>query len=447
MYKNSQSFIYNIENLRNKNNGKYINYYKGLVNFPNQINRISTLDDKIYKPNVNIHSIDYSRLSQSQKPKKNYTSLEEYNFFNNQNSRRKKTDDYEFSNYNLNRNNTVKQDELKLIISSKIGLNNLGNTCYMNTCLQNLIHSQDFIERLLKKKSIINGKLTPITHQFLNLCQKILYSRNSIEPEDFKYYFGKKHPEYKGYGQNDTQEFCRIVLEDMNEELNEVKYKVKYKELSTKGKSKGQCDKEFDELFHSKESSIVIDSFYGQIVNIFTCDCSNEVYSFEKVMELPLLLPGGKSSISIEDLLDEYFREDIIKFNTNCENCKRRGYRKKEIKFSQPPNILILSLQRMDLRINRKNNCAVEFSEKLRIKKYIDEECGNRHDYKYKLYGIGCHSGQINKGHYYAYIKIKDKDWYEFNDSKVNYYGDEINTKNIFSSVYILFYKKRKKNN
>ena len=98
-----------------------------------------------------------------------------------------------------------------------------------------------------------------------------------------------------------------------------------------------------------------------------------------------------------------------------------------------------MSLQRINWREKRKNNCNVDFPELLNIKNYIDDECGYGNEYKYELYGIGNHSGTINFGHYFAYIKLNDKDWYEFNDSMVSKIG-RINTRSY--QAYILFYKK-----
>ena len=343
-------------------------------------------------------------------------------------------DKYYRKETNINDNNNR---ELNSIITSTVGLTNLGNTCFMNTSLQILIHSEDFIQRLLRES--LDSRTTPISSKFYNLCREMGSSRGSsyITPSEFKQKFGSKHSLFRGYGQNDTQEFCRILLEDMNSELNTVKYKPKYKELDTRNKDKRTCDKEFDDLFRSRESSIVMDSFYGQIINIFTCTCEYQTYSFQKILDLPLLMGDNNN---IYDLLEEYFRDEKIMFETKCEKCGKKRTHLKETRISQPPNILILSFQRINWRTKRKNSCSISFEEELDIKKFIDRDCGHSKECRYTLYGIGNHSGNIDFGHYYAYIKLNDKTWYEFNDSTVRKIGYiDTNSK----TVYTLFYKKQ----
>ena len=356
----------------------------------------------------------------------------------------------EEKNLSSSSNSSLDPDVYK-IITSKIGLKNLGNTCYMNTCLQNLIHSEYFIKNLFEHKSLISFdsySTTPISKEFFKICEKFISSDiSSYGPSFFKSEFGDKHRNFSGYGQQDTQEFCRILLEDMNKELNTVKQKIPYKELDTKNKSKIQCDKEFDDFFRHRENSFIIDVFYGQIINIFQCKhrdksnynayCNQETYSFEKIMDLPLLLPKKDGSIDIYDLLDDYFEKMDIDFETKCEKCGKKSTHEKQMKFSQPPNILILSLQRISKR--GKNEVEVNFPDELNLNKYIDNDIykGNT---KYTLYGIGNHSGSINFGHYYAYIKLNDNYWYEYNDSSVSSHSYGISKR----SAYILFYKKNK---
>ena len=338
----------------------------------------------------------------------------------------------------------LSKNDISQIINSKKGFKNLGNTCFMNTCLQNLIHTEYFIKLLFSKKDLIS-KDTPISYQFIKLCLELISNADNndvISPDEFKYAFGNKHRMFKGFRQHDTQEFCRILLEDMNQELNEIKTPAPYKELITVNKKKFDCDKEFDEIFKSRENSLIIECFYSQIINIFKCKCNFETFSFQKLLDFPLLLPQKSSSkeIDIKDLLNEYFKEDEINFQTKCEKCHKIKTHTKIVKFSQPPNILILSLQRINARTEKKNKCLVKFPEYLDIKDYIDKDCGYINENIYELYGIGNHVGDINFGHYYAYIKLNGKKWYEFNDSSVNRYSE---FENITSSSYSLFYKKK----
>ena len=50
---------------------------------------------------------------------------------------------------------------------------------------------------------------------------------NTIDISSFIYLFKLKHPIF-GNLQNDAQEFCRILLEDLSKELNELKEKILY---------------------------------------------------------------------------------------------------------------------------------------------------------------------------------------------------------------------------
>ena len=326
------------------------------------------------------------------------------------------------SNINLN----IEKSDIQKIITSEIGFRNLGNTCFMNTCLQNLIHTEYFIQMLFSKSNLISDK-TPISQKFIELCKEFISTSSSaISPDDFKREFGYKHLMFSGYRQQDTQEFCRFLLEDMNSELNEVKHPAPYKELSTLDKTKEQCDKEFDELFRKRENSLIMDVFYAQLINIFKCTCNFETYSFQKILDFPLLLQKNKS-ISIEELLNEYFEGESIEFGTKCEKCGKKTVRINE-------------------RTGTKNDCQVSFPDELDLSKYIEHECWKENKAKYTLYGIGNHSGSLNFGHYYAYIKIKlnsinEGKWYEYNDSIVSPHTYSTNSS---STAYVLFYKKNK---
>ena len=72
----------------------------------------------------------------------------------------------------------------------------------------------------------------------------------------------------------------------------------------------------------------------------------------------------------------------------------------------------------------------------------INPDCGGT---IYDLYAICNHSGGMSGGHYYTYAKggdgpIKDRDWYEYNDSSVHKMdASKIRT----PAAYVLFYHRR----
>ena len=337
-----------------------------------------------------------------------------------------------------------KEEALFDVINKEIGIINLGNTCFINACLQVLIHCPLFIYKLAKNLKLINEN-TPITSNFLSICDLILNTEKKyIDISDFKNLLGIKHKIFEGYLQNDSQEFCRILLEDISTELNEIKNKSLYRMLSNSNKkAKKVRDEDFHINFSEREKSIITDSFYAQIVDTFTCECGFEIYSFQKILDFPLLFPENikHNTITIEELLQFYFKTEEIDFEIKCYKCQKKSQHKKEIKMSRPPEILILSLQRINQNTQKKLKYIVKYPEILDISEFTDHECGFDKECIYHLFAIIEHYGSINSGHYYSLIKIGDKDWFEFNDSKVK----NIETISDESEyVYALFYIKEK---
>ena len=329
-----------------------------------------------------------------------------------------------------------------------IGIINLGNTCFINSCLQALIHCKLFMHKFFDKSKEINEKTMPISYNFLLLCIAMIEygqvkGKNFIDISYFKYIFGKKHAIFNGYSQNDSQEFCRIFLEDLSTELNEAKNKNIYRTLTnTEGKTKKMRDEEFDKNFKDREKSIITDLFYSQIITSFKCKCNSEIYSFQKLLDFPLLLPEKENTVKITDLLNNYFKSEVVEFEAKCEKCKQKEKHQKEMRISRPPEILILSLQRINEATKKKNECLVTFPDVLNLYDYIDHDIGLDKESDYTLFSIINHVGDINAGHYFTYIRpLQSNFWYQFNDSSVA----KLDTKtDIFKYAYALFYIKNK---
>jgi ubiquitin carboxyl-terminal hydrolase 2/21 len=79
------------------------------------------------------------------------------------------------------------------------------------------------------------------------------------------------------------------------------------------------------------------------------------------------------------------------------------------------PRYLILHLSRFlkGYYNSEKNNREVSFEEYITV-----DEGSTARKVEYKLMGIIHHLGTLNRGHYFAEVKIKDE-WYEMDDERV----------------------------
>ena len=347
----------------------------------------------------------------------------------------------------------MKEKELipENVTQSLIGLLNLGETCYMNTGLQNIIHCKPFINQLFlviknQFKETLNEKT--VTNSFINLCASLIYNNNnyitinSYNPSNFRKAFCSCHKEYADRGQHDSLEFLRIFLDDISKELNQTKIISQYKELKTEGKSKEIQNMEYHKFYLRRENSIVVKVFYSQIMNMFTCECGDVSYSFEKILDIPLLFPKEISSqIHLNDLLEKYFSGEKLSWSLTCPKCgKKDTERSKKIKLAILPEVIIFSLQRFNPITGVKINKTIKFEETIDLKSFCDYDFfnGGEINTKYSLFGISNHSGTINYGHYYSYTKVGDN-WYEFNDSLVK----PINLTLMSRAAYFFFYEKK----
>ena len=326
--------------------------------------------------------------------------------------------------------------DLNKVINNTIGIINLENTCYISSCLQILIHCRLFISKLFELINLCHVN-TPFTNLFLYICCQIKNDVDKIDISLLKDLFGSKYTIFKGHRQNDSQEFCRKLLENINTELNEAGNISPYKDLSNSfSKPKLFRYQIFLEYLRDREKSIITDLFYFITSKTLKCECGCENYPFEQLLDIPLLIPEDTEYNSISNLLKNYFKnESIEKF---CEKCKKKAKNLQTIKIAEPPEILNLSIQRIK-NDEEKNESLIEFPEILDLSEFIDNDLEYNGETMYYLYGIINHVGSLEFGHYYSYVKINNQNWYEFNDTVVQS-KKSIDCKS--STVYSLFYLK-----
>lgn len=97
---------------------------------------------------------------------------------------------------------------------------------------------------------------------------------------------------------------------------------------------------------------------------------------------------------------------------------------KKGVIFESFPEVLHLQLKRFQYDIDRdammKINDRYEFPDSFDAAPYLADDADKSESWIYQLHGVLVHSGDLNAGHYYAFIKpTKDGWFYKYDDDRV----------------------------
>ncbi|KAI6646793.1 Ubiquitin carboxyl-terminal hydrolase 32-like [Oopsacas minuta] len=124
------------------------------------------------------------------------------------------------------------------VLKGCTGLNNLGNTCYMNSAFQCLSNTHIFTQyflvgRHLKELNKTNplGTKGVLARRYGELVHDLWSGNNrAVAPLKFKWTLGRYEPQFNNFNQQDAQELLSVLLDRLHEDLNLVITKP-YKEL------------------------------------------------------------------------------------------------------------------------------------------------------------------------------------------------------------------------
>ncbi|KAH3764363.1 ubiquitin carboxyl-terminal hydrolase 15 [Pelomyxa schiedti] len=183
------------------------------------------------------------------------------------------------------------------------GLNNLGNTCYMNAALQCLSNTPMlttyFVSGSYKNDLTTNNSLGmdgQIAEQYAGLMN-ILWSGKyeMVAPRELKTTIGKYAKQFNGYNQHDAHELISFLLDGLHEDLNRTTKKSKLEPTSTWA---ALCeDKRALEAWRShltRNDSIIVDIFQGLFKSTLKCPSCPASVTFDPFMYLSLPIPGEK---------------------------------------------------------------------------------------------------------------------------------------------------------
>lgn len=196
------------------------------------------------------------------------------------------------------------------------------------------------------------------------------------------------------FEQQDVQELSRLLLERMEEKMKGT------------GAEHAMAD-----LFAGKTKTYI--------------SCINVPYESSRIedyWDISLTVLGRKN---IEDSLNEFTEVETLEGDNKyfAEGYGLQDAKKGTI-FESFPQVLHIQLKRFMYDIQRdammKVNDRYEFPETFDASPWLSETADKSEPYVYRLHGVLVHSGDLNAGHYYAFLKpTKDGPFYKFDDDRV----------------------------
>lgn len=388
-------------------------------------------------------------------------------------------------------------NENEKIIYGNSKYKNIGNTCYMNSTLAILQHTNLFTDFIIngsfsknlisniKKKIVKNDPdivndpekikyqlyieiINKLSYQLYQLFIASLQNDDcSITPTSFKSSIGRINCMWNENMHQDSQEFLSFLITNLEEEIgqkisfipgrNFVKNNNKFSIRKNLLRIKAQ--KSWENFLKNEYSPLKV-MFNGLSHTNNKCEfCSNESNSFETFTTLQLSIPKDSKNISdntkvfsLYECFDHFIKNEELDFSNRmkCSLCYRKNKATKKMNIWKTPKILVLHIKRFEINDYgipiRKITNKVDYPViNLDIKKYIDPDSPFSDKSKYNLFGINLHHefgffGNINSGHYTSIVKSRfDNKWYLYNDSnnivKVNTLSSLVN-----KDAYLLFY-------
>ena len=272
-----------------------------------------------------------------------------------------------------------------------VGIKNQGATCYMNSLLQALFHLNYFRRAVYKMPTEAN-KLT-IPGALQSFFYRLQTSSVPISTKELTKSFG--WDDYESFLQHDVTELNRVLCDTLESKM---------KGTSVEGT--------IERLFRAR---------YMNYIKCLKVDFQSNRPEF--YYDLSLNVEGCKN-------IYESFRQYIATEKLEGDNqYAAEGYGKQDaemgIRFESFPTIMSLNLKRFKHDyvhdVIKKVNDRYEFYPVIDLKDFVEQKPGQKHvSTVYQLHAVLVHSGTMQGGHYYAYIRPgKGPKWFRFDDETV----------------------------
>ena len=266
-------------------------------------------------------------------------------------------------------------------------INDMGSTCYVSAVIPALYYLSAFKDLIYRQA---NNNFDSVVHCLKEIFLLMEKHENGISTSNLMKAFGWTKSDL--LIQHDIQEFLRLIIDRVESE--------------------------------TKDTPTISWLFKGILTNsISFTELERTIQSNEEFYEINLVVKGYKD---LNDSLKSYFAsEALIGDNQYTSGINDRCNANKQVRIVDFPAVLQLHLNRFECVSEssqlRKINDYFEFPKVLELSSYLKEENISSHLY-YDLYCVFVHSGDINAGHYYSFVKPELKDtWIKVKDGNITY--------------------------
>ncbi|OVA10645.1 Ubiquitin carboxyl-terminal hydrolases family 2 [Macleaya cordata] len=307
------------------------------------------------------------------------------------------------------------------------GLENLGNTCFLNSVLQCLTYTEPLASYMQsgkhKSSCHIAGFCAMCAIQ--NHVSRALQSTGRIlAPKDLVMNLRCISRNFRNARQEDAHEYMVNLLESMHK-------------CSLPSGVPSQSPSAY-------EKSLVHKIFGGRLRSQVKCtQCSYCSNKFDPFLDLSLeilkadSLRKALSHFTATEQLDGGERQ------YHCQRCKQKVRALKQLTVDKAPYVLTIHLKRFGSHVpGQKINKKVEFGPTLDLKPFYSGS--HEGDLKYTLYGVLVHAGwSTHSGHYYCFVRTSTGMWHSLDDNRVV----QVSERTVLEQkAYMLFYVRDKRN-
>jgi len=329
-------------------------------------------------------------------------------------------------------------------MDTKIGLANLGNTCFLNVILQvlrlspaigdmflkNTVHEPP-LRKDSKKKDFVIAFRTLI-HDF---WRKVPDTGTipSMVPRGFLHALHTTLREtdddwYQQGQQADAAEALQYVLDSLHDGLSRrVAMDILGEASSEEEESQNKALRSWGAFF-AKEYSPIVHHFNGQMqIRIVCSKCNTSSERYEPWLMLKAPIPGadtaGSAIPTMDTCLNSAFAEEVIE-DYSCETCKSKQKATIHNKISRLPPVTILTLKRFTNGGQKVRGRipwdleSLDFAKWTAFRRdpFVEEDVDMVTEYK--TFAVIEHQGSTRGGHYRMYARQGDA-WNEYDDSSV----------------------------